>query len=71
MKKELKKVCRLENWYMNMERRTLRGVVYDHPRFEDGSCIHTSSIMHLSSTECETVNTVYKLSNKMEYDDAS
>jgi hypothetical protein len=39
----------------------LTGLVYGHPRFDDGASIHTSRTMWINDQECATRNTGYEL----------
>lgn len=72
-------MARLEEWSLVMDERDLdpwlapemqqpkfrvRGRVYDHPGFEDGKGVTTSSLTHLDMenlNECSTQNTKYSL----------
>lgn len=52
-------VVRLENWSFDINGK-LCGDCYNHPRFEDGTRVVTSSILNIVG-DVETRNTIYKL----------
>lgn len=52
---------RLENWRCGGVGYPAFGVVFDHPRFPDGSPITTSYVRHITDYHLETLNTIYIL----------
>lgn len=63
-----KQSARFEKWsyYMGYYGPELSGLVYDHPRLEDGNFIYTSRVIMINKEIgiAETLNTVYILVGK-------
>lgn len=60
----MKQTARIENWYIIHG--VMIGNVFDHPKFEDGTVIRTSTIVEQTSTHIETWNTIYTLGDKIQ-----
>lgn len=39
----------------------LNGIVFNHPRFEDGTFVTTSTVIYMDADTAETLNTIYTL----------
>lgn len=56
---------RLEQWSMVIGNRVM-GRVYEHPVFDDGEFVTTSSIVSIDKEEVKTQNSVYKLGEPLQ-----
>jgi len=66
MAKNAKPIAELRNWRRCPYRNAYIGEVYGHPRFQDGTRLKTSKTTQYNHAEgtVETLNTIYKLTNK-------
>lgn len=52
-------IMKLENWYKGGK--LVWGNIYGNPRFEDGTWVHTSTVLKVEGRTITTKNSVYEL----------